>query len=260
MPKCHHAARHAYDVMKNATRRAGALTPRTPRRVSSSFGQVSERERVSGAECVGFWGRFSVLESDRRHSSSLRDPAVGFGDSHRIGGIGHPLCRPPPCRSAEGRHEYDPRRAQPRHAEGNCEPRTSGAVGVSHPEPERGVGNRAVPGDAPTPHPQPALVDTPKAGRAPCARRFTPWLRFPSAYGAELPQSSFNELGGGFSRPLKPSTPAADMEHTYLASGWCTCGHHRDDGRRDRDDFTRPTIDEIRTILGPTYHPKDTTT
>lgn len=48
-------------------------------------------------------------------------------------------------------------------------------------------------------------------------------------------------------------------EHTYLESGWCICGHHRDDGRRDRDAPILPTRDEIRTILGPTYQPKDNT-
>lgn len=47
------------------------------------------------------------------------------------------------------------------------------------------------------------------------------------------------------------------MEHAYLASGWCTCGHHREDGRNERDHITPPTIAEIRDILGPTYEPKD---
>lgn len=46
-------------------------------------------------------------------------------------------------------------------------------------------------------------------------------------------------------------------EHTYLPSGWCTCGHHRDDGRNERDTITRPTVSEIRQILGPTYTPKE---
>lgn len=49
------------------------------------------------------------------------------------------------------------------------------------------------------------------------------------------------------------------MEHRYLDSGWCTCGHHRDDGRNERDTITRPSIDEIRAILGPTYEPKERT-
>lgn len=48
-----------------------------------------------------------------------------------------------------------------------------------------------------------------------------------------------------------------DEQHRYLDSGWCICGHHRADGRRARDNFTRPTIAEIRTILGPTYQPKE---
>lgn len=46
-------------------------------------------------------------------------------------------------------------------------------------------------------------------------------------------------------------------EHRYLESGWCTCGHHRQDGRNERDDVNRPTRAEIRTILGPTYEPKE---
>lgn len=48
-------------------------------------------------------------------------------------------------------------------------------------------------------------------------------------------------------------------EHTYLESGWCTCGHHRDDGRKDRDRHGIPPRDEIRRILGTTYEPKDNT-
>lgn len=48
--------------------------------------------------------------------------------------------------------------------------------------------------------------------------------------------------------------------HEYLPSGWCTCGHHRDDGTRKQPDrSTLPTRDEIRRILGPTYQPKDNT-
>lgn len=47
------------------------------------------------------------------------------------------------------------------------------------------------------------------------------------------------------------------IEHHYLESGWCICGHHRDDGRRERDTFTKPTVAEIRSILGPTYEPKE---
>lgn len=47
------------------------------------------------------------------------------------------------------------------------------------------------------------------------------------------------------------------MEHAYLESGWCTCGHHRDDGRSERDET--PPLDRtaIRAILGPTYEPKE---
>lgn len=46
--------------------------------------------------------------------------------------------------------------------------------------------------------------------------------------------------------------------HVYLPSGWCTCGHHRDDGTRDRPaPDTIPTREQIRAILGPTYQPKD---
>lgn len=49
-------------------------------------------------------------------------------------------------------------------------------------------------------------------------------------------------------------------EHRYEPSGWCSCGHHRDDGTRDRPAAeTIPTRTEIRTILndlGPTYQPK----
>jgi hypothetical protein len=46
-------------------------------------------------------------------------------------------------------------------------------------------------------------------------------------------------------------------EHVYLESGWCICGKHRDDGRRDRNaQENLPTRDEIRAILGPTYQPK----
>lgn len=48
-----------------------------------------------------------------------------------------------------------------------------------------------------------------------------------------------------------------DLEHRYLESGWCICGHHRNDGRNERDTITQPTIAEIRSILGPTYEPKD---
>lgn len=46
--------------------------------------------------------------------------------------------------------------------------------------------------------------------------------------------------------------------HEYdPVSGWCLCGHHRDDGRHDRDKDNRPTVAEIRQILGPTYQPKE---
>ncbi|WP_177243882.1 hypothetical protein [Microbacterium sp. AR7-10] len=49
-------------------------------------------------------------------------------------------------------------------------------------------------------------------------------------------------------------------EHVYLESGWCSCGHHRDDGRRDdRSTPYLPTRAEIRAILGPTYQPKERT-
>lgn len=49
-------------------------------------------------------------------------------------------------------------------------------------------------------------------------------------------------------------------DHYYLDSGWCICGHHRDDGTRDRPDpSTIPTRDEIRSILGPTYEPRNNT-
>lgn len=47
------------------------------------------------------------------------------------------------------------------------------------------------------------------------------------------------------------------MEHRYLESGWCICGHHRDDGQREKGPILRPTVAEIRTILGPTYQPKE---
>jgi len=47
--------------------------------------------------------------------------------------------------------------------------------------------------------------------------------------------------------------------HRYLESGWCSCGHHRKDGRQDRDHTELPTIAEIRAILGPTYQPKERT-
>ncbi len=48
-------------------------------------------------------------------------------------------------------------------------------------------------------------------------------------------------------------------EHHYLESGWCICGHHRDDGKRNRDHSPELTRAEIRSILGPTYQPKDRT-
>lgn len=48
------------------------------------------------------------------------------------------------------------------------------------------------------------------------------------------------------------------MEHTYEPSGWCACGHHRDDGRRDRDRPEQLTIAEIRTILDSHYTNRDT--
>lgn len=48
-------------------------------------------------------------------------------------------------------------------------------------------------------------------------------------------------------------------EHRYLPSGWCICGHHRDDGRHDRDPIDPPTRAEIRAILGSTYAPKERT-
>lgn len=48
-----------------------------------------------------------------------------------------------------------------------------------------------------------------------------------------------------------------EQQHRPTESGWCSCGHHRDDGRNERDAITRPTIAEIRSILGPTYQPKD---
>lgn len=47
------------------------------------------------------------------------------------------------------------------------------------------------------------------------------------------------------------------IEHRYLDSGWCICGHHRDDGRREQTTITQPNIAEIRAILGPTYEPKE---
>lgn len=50
-----------------------------------------------------------------------------------------------------------------------------------------------------------------------------------------------------------------DQQHTYLPSGWCSCGHHRNDGRHERDPIDAPTRAEIRQILGPTYEPKDNT-
>lgn len=50
---------------------------------------------------------------------------------------------------------------------------------------------------------------------------------------------------------------AAVIEHQYLESGWCICGHHRDDGRQERDQINRPTVAEIRGILGDTYQPKE---
>lgn len=44
------------------------------------------------------------------------------------------------------------------------------------------------------------------------------------------------------------------MEHVYEpSSGWCSCGHHRDDGRNERDRTDQLTIAEIRELLGPTY-------
>jgi hypothetical protein len=46
-------------------------------------------------------------------------------------------------------------------------------------------------------------------------------------------------------------------QHTYLPSGWCSCGHHRNDGRRDRDPVERPTLAQIRQILAA-HTPKDT--
>lgn len=49
------------------------------------------------------------------------------------------------------------------------------------------------------------------------------------------------------------------MEHRYLDSGWCICGHHRDDGRNERDRVLQPTVAEIRAIL-TAYEPKDLTT
>lgn len=45
-------------------------------------------------------------------------------------------------------------------------------------------------------------------------------------------------------------------DHHYLESGWCICGHHRDDGRRERTPVERPTVAEIRAIL-TAYEPKD---
>lgn len=49
------------------------------------------------------------------------------------------------------------------------------------------------------------------------------------------------------------------MEHRYLESGWCICGHHRDDGRNERDQVEPLEPTTIRTILGPTYEPKGRT-
>ncbi len=52
------------------------------------------------------------------------------------------------------------------------------------------------------------------------------------------------------------------MEHEPTTSGWCQCGHHRDDGRNERDSITRPTVAQIRHTLaqhGPAYEPKDRT-
>lgn len=49
-----------------------------------------------------------------------------------------------------------------------------------------------------------------------------------------------------------------EQQHTYLESGWCSCGHHRSDGRHERDPIEPPSIAEIRQILGPTYEPKGT--
>lgn len=50
------------------------------------------------------------------------------------------------------------------------------------------------------------------------------------------------------------------MEHGYTASGWCRCGHHRDDGRNERDHPPRLTREQIRDTLtqhGPAYEPRD---
>lgn len=47
------------------------------------------------------------------------------------------------------------------------------------------------------------------------------------------------------------------LDHVYLESGWCVCGHHRADGRNERDRIEQPSIAEIRAILGPTYQPKE---
>jgi len=48
-----------------------------------------------------------------------------------------------------------------------------------------------------------------------------------------------------------------EQPHYFLESGWCICGHHRIDGRNERDQPELPTIAEIRAILGPTYQPKE---
>lgn len=46
-------------------------------------------------------------------------------------------------------------------------------------------------------------------------------------------------------------------EHSYLESGWCICGHHRQDGHRENKPVPVLTRQEIREILGTTYQPKE---
>lgn len=78
----------------------------------------------------------------------------------------------------------------------------------------------------------------------------------------QVPPNPLHAVVGGPDLP-NPHLPftieqADDMEHRYLESGWCICGHHRDDSRNERDLIEPPTVAEIRAILGPTYQPKDT--
>lgn len=50
------------------------------------------------------------------------------------------------------------------------------------------------------------------------------------------------------------------MDHVPTPSGWCQCGHHRDDGRQEKSEPRRLNRAEIRALLaeyGPAYEPKD---